>query len=99
MWDKLVLEQKWPEIDLDYNLDLVCLVNGQESAIVKMPKRDLELLTYEKATEIALSQKEIQEVLSEKKSVIKILYNIYKGYDGVVNIIASSNIKTDPTTL
>lgn len=26
LWDKTVLEQKWPEIDVDYNLDLICMV-------------------------------------------------------------------------
>lgn len=26
LWDKTVLEQKWPEIDADYNLDLICMV-------------------------------------------------------------------------
>lgn len=25
-WDKSVLEQNWPDIDYDYNLDLVCQV-------------------------------------------------------------------------
>lgn len=25
-WDRGVLEQKWPEIDRDYNMDLICEV-------------------------------------------------------------------------
>lgn len=94
IWDKLVLEQRWPEVDLDYNLDLVCLINGQENAIIKMPRKDMDLLTYERATEIVLNHREIQNVLSNSnRSVKNVFYNLYKGYEGVVNIMTTGDIK------
>lgn len=92
-WDKLVLEQDWPEVDMNYNLDLVCQVNGEENAIVKIPRKNIELLTMDEAVEIALKQNEVKEVLSDDRTIVKMSYNVYKGYDRVINIVTTSSKK------
>lgn len=87
-WDKGVLEQRWPDIDYDYNLDLVCQVNGTENAVLKMPRKDLEVLPKDVAIELAMKQAKVREVLATR-TVIDVNFVIHKGYEGVVNIVTS----------
>ncbi|KAG5875054.1 hypothetical protein JTB14_026185 [Gonioctena quinquepunctata] len=85
-WDRDVFEQKWPETDMDYNLDLVCQVNGFENSIVKFPRRQIENLSKEEAVEIALNQKEVQTTL-KTRNILNVHYAMYKGCESVVNIL------------
>lgn len=91
-FDKNVLEQTWPNIDMDYCLDLVCQTNGYENAVVKIPRRELETMDYNTAVKLALDQKEVQNQLL-KRDILEIKFNIYSGYQGVVNIIATDKHK------
>nr|CAI5843216.1 unnamed protein product [Callosobruchus analis] len=86
IWDKAVLEQKWPVVDMDYELDLIFQVNGHENALVKIARRNLEVLPKEKALEIALQQKEVQTTLT-KRNILDVRYEAHKGFDGILNII------------
>ncbi|XP_018563996.1 probable leucine--tRNA ligase, mitochondrial [Anoplophora glabripennis] len=85
-WDKSVFEQTWPETDMDYNLDLVCQVNGFENSVVKIPRKDLERLQEEEAISIALKQKEVQSTLTTR-NVLDIRYTVHAGCEGIVNIL------------
>ncbi|KAF5305842.1 hypothetical protein FQR65_LT07581 [Abscondita terminalis] len=85
-WDKNVFEQKWPEVDGGYNLDLVYQVNGTELGVVKISRTDLEKMSEEEVVEIACVQKEVNEILRAKPMVGHI-YNLCVGYEGVVNIL------------
>nr|XP_023028907.1 probable leucine--tRNA ligase, mitochondrial [Leptinotarsa decemlineata] len=85
-WEKGVFDQKWPQIDLDYKLDLVCQVNGFENSVVKIPRRDLDKLSKDEAIRIALGQKEVQNTLTTR-NVLDICYTMYDGCEGVVNIL------------
>ncbi|KAJ8954021.1 hypothetical protein NQ318_004314 [Aromia moschata] len=56
-WDKSVFDQTWPETDMDYNLDLICQVNGCENCVIKLARRDMERISKEEALSLALRQK------------------------------------------
>ncbi|KAL1517464.1 hypothetical protein ABEB36_001227 [Hypothenemus hampei] len=88
-WDKGVLEQNWPETDMDYELDLVCQINGNENCTVKFPRRDLDKLTKDDAVKIAMNQPEVQEML-KARNVRDIKFQFHSGFDGVVNILTDS---------
>lgn len=85
-WDKSVFDQKWPESDMDYKLDLVCQVNGHENAVVKMSRIDLEKLPKEEAFKLALQQKEVQSTLTTR-NVLDSNFIVHKGFEGIINII------------
>lgn len=51
----------------------------------------MERLTSEKALEIAIEQKEIQELL-ESRSIVDFKYTFYKEYEGVINIITKQTM-------
>lgn len=91
-WDKSVLEQKWPEVDMEYELDLVCQVNGQddEEVIVKMQRCLIEQLSKEGAVELALKESKIQDLL-KNRSISDISYTLHPGYEAVLNISAYKN--------
>ncbi|CAH1955218.1 unnamed protein product [Acanthoscelides obtectus] len=86
IWDKAVLDQEWPVVDLDYQLELSFQVNGHENALVKIARKDLENLPKEKALEMALQQKEVQTTLT-KRNILDVRYDCHKGFDGILNII------------
>lgn len=110
-WDKTVLEQKWPIVDNDYQLDLVCQVNinvfrykrvkkcfffnlqvnGAETAVIKIPKWEIEKLSKDQALDLALQQKEVQEKLITR-NVMDGIYTFYKEYEGVINVIAVQKV-------
>lgn len=67
--------------------------------MVKIPRKEIEVLSSEEAIKIALSQKEVQEVLGNDKSIVKTLYEMYNGYESVVNVVAKSkNPKAEALT-
>ncbi|GLV45797.1 Leucyl-tRNA synthetase mitochondrial [Carabus blaptoides fortunei] len=90
-WEKSVLEQSWPQVDLDYRLDLLCQTNGHENTIVKIPRKELEAMDYDRAVSIALQQPEVQKILETRK-MLDAKFDVYKGYQGVVNILTSEKL-------
>ncbi|CAH0546082.1 unnamed protein product [Brassicogethes aeneus] len=88
-WDRPVLEQKWPETDMDYKLELICQVNGHENCCIKIPRKDLDILSKEEAVRLALSQKEVCDVLATR-NVLDTVYKTYSGNDCIINFIAKS---------
>ncbi|KAK4873218.1 hypothetical protein RN001_015247 [Aquatica leii] len=90
-WDRLVFEQKWPEVDNDYQLDLVYQVNGTELGVVKIPRSKLERMTEEDVLKVALQQKEVKKSL-QTKEMVDYTYNFYTGYEGVVNIVSGKKV-------
>lgn len=85
-WDKTVLEQSWPQTDMDYKLDLLCQVNGHENASIKVTRRDLENLSKEAALKMALEQKEVQSTLT-RRNILDVQYTVDSGFDGILNLI------------
>nr|XP_022909826.1 probable leucine--tRNA ligase, mitochondrial [Onthophagus taurus] len=93
-WDKNVLEQKWPDIDSNYQLELVIQVNGTENGIIKFPREELEELSQEEALKLALDNKKVQMIL-EKRSIIDVEYIKHFGYENVINLKTTDVIKKE----
>ncbi|XP_074107460.1 leucyl-tRNA synthetase, mitochondrial [Cotesia typhae] len=53
MKDKNVLQQSWPVIDSDFELDLDVVVNGAQVDLLKIKKSDLDKLSAEAAADLA----------------------------------------------
>ncbi|XP_066156838.1 probable leucine--tRNA ligase, mitochondrial isoform X2 [Euwallacea fornicatus] len=89
LWERGVLEQKWPETDMDYQLELGCQINGSEKSTVKLRRRALEGLSQEKAVELASKQPEIEKRL-KNRSVVSVVFQAHPGFDSVVNFITDN---------
>ncbi|XP_050294862.1 leucine--tRNA ligase, mitochondrial [Anthonomus grandis grandis] len=85
-WDKNVLEQKWPETDMDYELDLVCKVNGYENCTIKFPRGDLAKLSKEDAIKVAMSRPEVQLPL-KIRNILDVEFQVHEGFEGVINFL------------
>lgn len=60
-WSKPVLQQTWPVVDSNYLLSFECAINRAIKCELKLPRKDLDLLTVESALQLALDQPAIQE--------------------------------------
>lgn len=63
-WTKDVLQQKWPEVDMDYNLDYTIYVNGEEAKVLKVPRRSLDDLQEAEAVATALADPEVVQAMN-----------------------------------
>lgn len=63
-WNKDVLEQKWPEVHEDYNLDFTIYVNGEEAKVLKVPRRSLDGMAEEKAMELAFADEDVIKAMN-----------------------------------
>ncbi|XP_037939250.1 probable leucine--tRNA ligase, mitochondrial [Teleopsis dalmanni] len=84
-WDNDVLSQRWPEIDMDYKLDLTIKVNGFENCVMKIPRCHLDKLTSNDAMDIAFNTDSVTSYLIDKK-IRNTNYVFYPGIDATLNI-------------
>lgn len=66
-WSLDVLEQQWPEVDMDYNLDFTVYVNGEESKVLKVCRRNLDVMTDEQAVAMALSDVDVGKAINSNE--------------------------------
>lgn len=58
---------------------------------MKISRRELEQMDYDTAVNIALLQPEVQKIL-ETRRIKNIKFDIFTGYEGVVNILTGDKI-------
>ncbi|KAK9878828.1 hypothetical protein WA026_003663 [Henosepilachna vigintioctopunctata] len=88
-WNKPVLEQKWPETDLHYKLELLCKVNGTDKCKIKLQRSILDQLTLEPALELAKKENSLADTFSTRK-ILGTNLTIHKGTIGILNLIAKN---------
>ncbi|XP_047001158.1 probable leucine--tRNA ligase, mitochondrial isoform X1 [Schistocerca americana] len=93
LWDAPVHQQKWPDVDQQYILDLLCKVNGADNATVRMPRYEMDNITHDEALELALTQTKVQEMLSGFK-IINTQFTLYPGYKAIINIITERSVNS-----
>lgn len=77
-WSKDVLEQKWPEVDMEYNLDFTIYVNGEETKVLKVARKLLDELGKEEALKEALVQEEVIKAMNSNA----LKYARFKSFPG-----------------
>lgn len=91
-WSKTVLDQKWPIIDSNYKMDLLCFVNGEEICTVKVPKYIFDGLSKEEAARMALDQTEIKDLLAEKV-IDKFEFSVKEEYSKTIHVKTEYQLK------
>ncbi|XP_026471328.1 probable leucine--tRNA ligase, mitochondrial [Ctenocephalides felis] len=85
-YNKSVFEQRWPDVDLHYNLDLAIKFNGEDHSVIKIPRFKLDVLGEDVALELAKNEKSVSEML-DTLGLRKYTYHVHKGYEAELNLI------------
>ncbi|XP_053592881.1 leucine--tRNA ligase, mitochondrial isoform X1 [Microplitis demolitor] len=99
--DKDVLEQKWPEVDSNYELDIDVIVNGAHIDTLKIPKCNIEKMSGENVAELALQSEAAKKYIKDRK-IIGFKYHWDPDCDGKIQFQVSlkpSNLKIKTTVL
>lgn len=77
-WNEDVLQQKWPEVDGDYNLDFTIYVNGEETKILKIPRLILDGLEQNEAIDRAMTDSTVAKAIGGRN----VKFARFKSYHG-----------------
>ncbi|KZC11763.1 putative leucine--tRNA ligase, mitochondrial [Dufourea novaeangliae] len=65
--DKDVMEQDWPDIDMDYRMVITLTVNNKLVKKIKVPRYKLDQLSAEDALDLVVNDPDVQRCLKNKK--------------------------------
>ncbi|XP_067001332.2 probable leucine--tRNA ligase, mitochondrial isoform X2 [Anabrus simplex] len=94
LWNRGVLEQVWPCVDMNYCLELVCKVNGIENCSIRLPRLKLDTLSHDDALELALYQAEVQQFIAGYK-IVNTYFTLHPSYEAVINIVTDRFTKQE----
>ena len=90
---KPVLEQSWPQVDMDYNLDLNCFINNQQVCTIKVPRCELDECNVSIAVQL-LKQNESYVKYHRTKQILKTKFDHYPGVDATLYITTEQKEQT-----
>ena len=89
-----MLEQRWPQVDMDYHLDLRCLVNNQECCEpIKMPRSKLDELDESSALKL-LQESENYLKYYASCAILKTTFEHHHGLSSVIRLLVDETNKT-----
>ncbi|XP_058451079.1 leucine--tRNA ligase, mitochondrial isoform X2 [Malaya genurostris] len=84
-WEGGLFEQNWPVVDEDYALDLTFKVNGYECCILKIPTKELNLLSHQQSLDLAFQQQAVLKYIGQRK-VSGTEFVLYPSCDAILSI-------------
>ncbi|XP_076391227.1 leucyl-tRNA synthetase, mitochondrial isoform X2 [Megachile rotundata] len=84
--NKNVMEQNWPEIDMEYNMEMKISINGICYKKMKIPRYKLEKLQIDAAFDLAVNEPSIQKRLKNRK-IVDTKFFSRVGCDATMNIL------------
>uniref|UniRef100_A0A182QR44 leucine--tRNA ligase n=1 Tax=Anopheles farauti TaxID=69004 RepID=A0A182QR44_9DIPT len=84
-WDGGVFDQRWPEIDEEYPLDLTFKINGAECCILKIPAKRFNHLTHQESLDLALRQEPILKLIG-KRPLRTSDFTLYPSCEAILNV-------------
>lgn len=86
-WDKDVLEQSWPQIDMNYKMRLRVFMNNNAADLtfVKIERQELETLSTEQALELVINEPKVIDFLKTKE-ITDVNLDLESGRDGIIYI-------------
>ncbi|KAK3584562.1 hypothetical protein CHS0354_030569 [Potamilus streckersoni] len=82
-WDKHVLEQMWPTVDMNYELPVCVRDDARDLFEVKVPRYKLDKLTQNEALDIIRGHEQYQICISPK-TIERVKFILYPGYSAVL---------------
>lgn len=90
-WQEGLLDQRWPTVDEDYKLSLLCKVDGADRCELKIEARHLRNLQHERALEMMLNEVAIQK--TTKRGIHKTKFELYPDCRAILNIFTNRKEK------
>ncbi|CAB0029444.1 unnamed protein product [Trichogramma brassicae] len=90
-WDKDVLQQRWPEVDMEYKLKLNVKMNGKEFLKLRVRRRDLETMDGDDILRIVAEEEKFKRYLEGRK-VTRVFYNAKRSAGAEIQITAKKNV-------
>lgn len=84
-WDGTVFDQRWPEIDEDFPLDLTFKINGAECCILKISAKRFNQLTHQESLDLALRQEPIVKLIG-KRPLRTSDFVLYPSCEAILNV-------------
>lgn len=97
-WTEEVLKQNWPTIDMEYKLDLTIKINAFENAVIKLPRHQLDKITYNEAMDIAFNTDSVTSYVTDRK-IRTTNFVLYPGIEAILNIYLDKTDKLKNKTL
>ncbi|XP_046751428.1 probable leucine--tRNA ligase, mitochondrial [Diprion similis] len=91
-WDKGVLQQNWPEIDMEYKLSVNVVVNGVEAVKLEVPRYMLENMTSEDALRYTMESPNFQTFLKNWR-VVESKFHAAQLFNASIEISTEKPIK------
>ena len=89
---KSVLEQRWPQVDSNYPLELSCIVNTQECCAFKIPRSQLDQLDETAALEF-LQKNDIFIKYHGGSKILKKSFLLYPGLKATLELVTEQKKK------
>uniref|UniRef100_A0A182NCF6 leucine--tRNA ligase n=1 Tax=Anopheles dirus TaxID=7168 RepID=A0A182NCF6_9DIPT len=84
-WGGAVFDQRWPEIDEEFPLDLTFKINGAECCILKIPAERFNRLTHQQSLDLALRQEPILKLIG-KRPLRTSDFTLYPSCEAILNV-------------
>lgn len=85
--DRPLVEQLWPQVDADFNLDLLIKEDNVDLMRIQLPRHDFERLTKESAYQMAIESDSLRHRL-QKGPKFRVVFDHYPSYKAELRFIS-----------
>ncbi|KAM7296984.1 putative leucine--tRNA ligase, mitochondrial [Ixodes scapularis] len=85
--DKPLMEQSWPEVDMDYNLDFLVKANDMDLLRIQLPRHRHDALTKETAYQMAIESESLRHRL-QKWPKFQVVFDHQPSYKAELRFIS-----------
>lgn len=85
--DRPLMEQLWPQVDPDFNLDLLIKEDNVDLMRIQLPRHDFERLTKESAYQMAIESESLRHRL-QKGPKFRVVFDHYPSYRAELHFIS-----------
>lgn len=84
-WSGNVLDQPWPQVDMNFDLELIFKINSFEVASTKLPRHELDIVEQKTCEDLAFKNQNVIDYIGTR-GVKVINFVHYPGYQATLNI-------------
>lgn len=93
--DRPLMEQLWPQVDPDFNLDLLIKEDNVDLMKIQLPRQDFERLTKESAYQMAIESESLRHRL-QKWPKFHVVFDHYPSYKAELRFISRGKHTEEP---
>ncbi|XP_077535336.1 leucyl-tRNA synthetase, mitochondrial [Haemaphysalis longicornis] len=93
--DRPLVEQSWPQVDPDFNLDLLIKEDNVDLMRIQLPRQEFEQLTKESAYQMAIESESLRHRL-QKGPKFRVVFDHYPSYRAELHFISHGKQAQEP---